>query len=83
MGRHLLMRLFRERLLAPLLDRHAISQDPVAKLMALSHPGFSAFVGEPLAPQQSARLERVAACLGNSPVSLEKLVYLDGRQAVL
>ena len=37
-----LMRLFRERLLDSLLDKRAISQELVQKLLAWRHPGFSA-----------------------------------------
>jgi hypothetical protein len=40
------MRLFRERLLARLLERHAITKELVLKLFAWRHPGFSAHVGE-------------------------------------
>jgi hypothetical protein len=35
-----LMRLFRERLLARLIERHAISQELATKLMAWRHPGL-------------------------------------------
>ena len=35
------MRLFRERLLARLVERHAISEDLARKLVAWKHPGFS------------------------------------------
>ena len=41
-----IMRLFRERLLARLALRHAISEELVKKLFAWPHPGFSAHVGE-------------------------------------
>jgi len=40
------MRLFRERLLARLIERHAISQDLARRLLAWRHPGFSAHVGD-------------------------------------
>jgi hypothetical protein len=79
----LLVSLFRERLLARLLDRHAISQELVHKLLAWRHPGFSAHVGEPIDPQDKPRLEDTAAYLVRGPLSLKKLVYLDGQQAVL
>ncbi len=36
------MKLFRERLLARLIERHAISQDLDRKFFAWRHPGFSA-----------------------------------------
>ena len=79
----LLMSLFRQRLLARLLDRHAISQELVGKLLGWRHPGFSAHVGEPIEAADRQRLEDTAAYLVRNPLSLRKLVYLDGRQAVL
>jgi hypothetical protein len=78
-----LMRLFRERLLGSLLDKHAISEELVKKLLAWRHPGFSAHVGEPIAATDKQRLEDTAAYLVRNPLSLKKLVYLDGQQAVL
>ncbi|HYN05564.1 MAG TPA: transposase zinc-binding domain-containing protein [Vicinamibacteria bacterium] len=79
----LLMGLFRERILARLLDRHAISRELVQKLLGWRHPGFSAHVGESIAAQERQRLEDTAAYLVRNPLSLRKLVYLDGQQAVL
>jgi hypothetical protein len=76
------MSLFRERLLARLLDRHAISHELVRKLLAWKHPGFSAHVGEPIGPEDKQHLEDTAAYLVRN-LSLKKLIYLDGRQAVL
>jgi hypothetical protein len=63
----LLMRLFRDRLLARLVESHAISQELVAKLLAWRHPGFSAHVGEPIAPEEKQRLEDTAAYLVRNP----------------
>jgi len=77
------MTLFRERLLARLVECHAISQELVAKLVGWKHPGFSSHVGEPIAPEQKQRLEDAAAYLVRNPLSLQKLVYLDGGKAVL
>jgi hypothetical protein len=79
----LLIGLFRERILARLLDRHAISPELVQKLVGWRHPGFSAHVGESIPPHESQRLEDTAAYLVRNPLSLRKLVYLDGQQAVL
>jgi hypothetical protein len=79
----LLMSLFRESLLARLVLAHAISPELVQKLLAWRHPGFSAHVGEPIPPCDKRRLEDTAAYLVRSPLSLKKLVYLDGSQAVL
>jgi hypothetical protein len=78
-----LMKLFREHLLARLVERQAISEVLVAKLTTWRHPGFSAFVGRPIAPEDKAAIEDIAAYLVKPPVSLEKLVYLDGEKAVL
>jgi hypothetical protein len=64
------MKLFRERLLARLIERHAISEDLARKLLAWRHPGFSAHIGRAI-PYLRA------------PLSLKKLVYLDGEKAVL
>jgi hypothetical protein len=74
----------RDRLLARLLDRHAISHELVRRLVAWKHPGFSAHVGEPIGPEDKQRLEDTAAyLLVRNPLSLKKLIYLDGQQAVL
>lgn len=78
-----LMKLFRERLLARLVEQRAISQELVAKLLAWRYPGFSAHVGERIAPEDKQRLEDTAAYLVRNSLSLKKLVYLDGQQAVL
>jgi hypothetical protein len=77
------MTLFRERLLARLVESRAISKELVATLLAWRHPGFSAHVGERIAPEDKLRLLDTAAYLVRNPLSLEKLVYLDGQQAVL
>jgi hypothetical protein len=77
------MKLLRERLLARLLDRHAISEDLVRKLLAWRHPGFSAHVGEAIASEDKKAIEDVACYLVRAPLSLKKLVYLDGQKAVL
>jgi hypothetical protein len=77
------MRLFRESLLARLVLAHAISPELVKKLLAWRHPGFSAHVGDTIAPTDKRRLEDTAAYLVRNPLSLRKLVYLDGSQAVL
>jgi hypothetical protein len=78
-----LMGLFRERLLSSLVERRAISKELVAKLLAWHHPGFSAHVGESIASEDKQRLLDTAAYLVRNPLSLKKLVYLDGQQAVL
>jgi len=51
--------------------------------VGLGDPGFSAHVGEALSPQDEQRLEDTAAYIVRNPLSLRKLVYLDGQQAVL
>ncbi len=79
----MLMRLFRERLLARLVDKHAISRELVAKLMAWRRPGFSAFVGEPILPENTKAIEDMAGYVVRNPLSLKRLVYVDGQQAVI
>ena len=64
----LLMSLFRERLLARLVLAHAISPELVKKLLAWKHPGFSAHVGERIAPTDKLRLEDTAAYLVRNPL---------------
>jgi hypothetical protein len=77
------MALFRERPLARLVEARAISKELVAKLHGWRHPGFSAHVGERIAREDKQRLEDTAAYLVKNPLSLKKLVYLDGQLAVL
>jgi hypothetical protein len=50
----LLLSLFRERILARLLARHAISKELVQRLLAWRHPGFSAHVGAGSRPSSTA-----------------------------
>jgi hypothetical protein len=59
----------------------AISKELVAKLVAWRHPGFSAHVGERIAPEDKLRLEDTAAYLVRNPLSFKKLIYLDAQQA--
>jgi hypothetical protein len=73
-----LMRLFRERLLAHLVEKRAISQDLVATLMSWRHPGFSVHVGDPIPTDDSKTIEDMAGYVIRNPLSLKCLVYLDG-----
>ena len=75
------MKLARERLLARLVERHAISDELARKLVTWTHPGFSSHVGEPI--ENKKAIEDLACYLVRAPFSLHKLVYLDGQQAVL
>jgi Transposase zinc-binding domain/Putative transposase len=77
------MKLFRKRLLARLIERHAISEDLAHKPVAWTHPGFSAHVAEAIPFEDKKAIEDVACYLVKSPLSLKKLVYLDGEKAVL
>ena len=65
------------------MSRHAISQEMKHKLLAWRHRGFSAHVGEPIPPQVPRSIEDLASYLVRSPLSLERLVYVDGQQAVI
>jgi hypothetical protein len=78
-----LMRLFRERLLARLVDKHAISQELADKLLGWRHPGFSAHVGEPIVANDTQAIEDMAGYVTRSPLSLKRLVYLDAQEAVI
>jgi len=51
------MALFRERLLAELVKKRAISKKLVAKLVACRHPGFSTHVGDRIAAEDKQRLD--------------------------
>jgi hypothetical protein len=73
----------RERLLARLVDKHAISRELAAKLKGWKHPGFSAFVGEPIPPDNAKAIEDMAGYVVRNPLSLKRLVYVDGQRAVI
>ena len=77
------VRLFRERLLARLIERHAISEELARKLLKWRHPGFSAHIGEPIPSEDRKAIEDVASYLVKAPLSLKKLVYLDDHKAVV
>ena len=51
--------------------------------MAWRPPGFSAHVGEPIAADDTQALENLAGYVTRNPLSLQRLVYLDGQQAVI
>ena len=48
-----------------------------------NHLGFSAHVGEPIAADDTQAMENVAGYAVRNPLSLQRLVYLDGQQAVI
>ena len=60
-----------------------VSRELSQKLLQWRRPGFSAFVGEPFSPEDSHAIEDVASYLVRNPLSLKKLVYIDGQKAVL
>ena len=78
-----LMRLFREALLERLVAKHSISKELKTKLLGWRHPGFSTHVGEPIPPQDTRAIEDMASYVVRNPVSLKRLVYIDGHQAVI
>jgi hypothetical protein len=77
------MTLFRQALLEHLVARHAISEELKVKLLGWRHPGFSTHVGEPIPPNDARAIEDMASYLVRNPVSLKRLVYIDGQQAVV
>jgi hypothetical protein len=48
-----------------------------------SEPPLYFLRSEPIGPEDKQRLEDTAAYLVRNPLSLKKLIYLDGQQAVL
>jgi hypothetical protein len=75
------MRLFRERLLARMVGKHALSAELAAKVTAWRHPGFSVHVGDAIPPEDTEAIEDLAGYVVRNPLSLKRLVYLDGHQA--
>ena len=65
-----IMKLFRERLLARLIERHAISEELAQKLVAWRHPGFSAPIGEAIPFEDKKAIEDVACYVVRNPLSL-------------
>ncbi len=51
------MKLFRERLLARLVERHAISDELARNLVAWTHPGFSSHIGEAIPSENKKAIE--------------------------
>ncbi len=74
---------FRERLLARLVERHAISEELTRELVARTHPGFSSHIVQAIPFENKKAIEDLACYLVRAPLSLQKLVYLDGQKAVL
>ena len=72
------MKLFRERLLARLVEKKAVSQEMAMKLLSWRHPGFSVHVGEPIPPDDPKAVEDMAGYVVRNPLSLKRLVYIDG-----
>ena len=78
------MKLFRERLLARLVERHAISDELAAQAPRLEASRLLRARRRSRSPSRtSSAIEDTAAYLVREPLSLQKLVYLDGQQAVL
>jgi len=73
------MKLFRECLLARLVERHAISEDLARKLVAWKHPGVSSHIGDPIPFENKKAIEDLACYLVRAPLSLQKLVYQRAR----
>jgi hypothetical protein len=53
------------------------------KLVAWTHPGFSSHIGEAIPFENKKAIEDLACYLVRAPLSLQKLVYLDGEKAVV
>jgi hypothetical protein len=81
--RSLAAALTRRALLELLVAKHAISEELQAKLLGWRHPGFSIHVGEPIPPNDPRAIEDMASYVVRNPVSLKRLVYIDGEKAVI
>ena len=57
--------------------------DLARKLIAWTHPGFSSHIAEAIPFENKEAIEDLACYLVRAPLSLQKLVYLDGHKAVL
>jgi hypothetical protein len=73
------MLLFRHHVIKNLLAAGRISQATVDILDRFHHPGFSAYEGNGVSPDDSAARERLASYLLHTPFSLDRLHY--GRNA--
>ena len=51
--------------------------------MTWKHPGFSAHVGGPISADDTQALENLAGCVVKNPLTPQRLVYLDGQQAII
>jgi hypothetical protein len=78
-----LMLRFRERLLEKLVERHAISEGLAQRAAHLAHPGVSAHVGEHMASDDPQAIEDMAGYAIRNTLSLKRLAYIDGQQAVI
>jgi hypothetical protein len=70
-----LMLLFRHHVMNNLLAAGRISQAVVDILDRFHHPGFSAYEGPSVSPQDSASRERLASYLVHAPFSLARFHY--------
>lgn len=66
-----------------MVAEHAISEELKVKLLGWRHPGFSVHVGEPIPPNDTRAIEDMASYVVRNPVSLKRLVYIDGHNAVV
>jgi hypothetical protein len=51
--------------------------------LAWRHPGFWAHVAEPIAADDTQAIEHLAGYVVRNALSLQRLVYLDGQQAII
>jgi hypothetical protein len=77
------MRRFRRALLERFVAKRAISEELRAKLLTWRHPGFSTHVGEPIPSIDAHAIEDMASYVVHNPLSLKRLVYIDGQRVVI
>jgi Putative transposase len=69
--------LFRRLLLRRLHQQQRLSEGFMQNLLSWVHPGFSVFAGEPLSPQDSEQLERLARYITRPPLAADSIRRRD------
>jgi hypothetical protein len=78
-----LMLLFRHHLLRQLLQREKITETSVEILDRFRRPGFSAFQGSAIQPQDTAGREKLGVYILHPPIALQRLDYQPGQPVLV
>ncbi len=79
----LLEEAFRHKVLKELCERGLLSQADRVKLLSWRHSGFSVFAGQPIAPDQPERLERLARYVRRTHVAESRVRYDEEQDQVI